>query len=83
MVLELKLNLADSVAQEAQAKGLLEPHALERMLRDELKRTRVEQLFAAADRLAAQDFPALTEAEVEQEIQAARAQRRSGHANGR
>ena len=46
------------------------------MLRDELKRSRVEQLFAAADRLAAQDLPALTEAEVEQEIQAARAQRR-------
>ena len=53
------------------------------MLRDELKRNRVAQLFAAADRLAAQDLPALTEAEVEQEIQAARTQRRSGHANGR
>ena len=83
MMLELKLDLADSVAQEAKAKGLLEPPALERMLRDELKRNRVAQLFAAADWLAAQDLPALTEAEVEQEIQAARTQRRSGHANGR
>jgi hypothetical protein len=33
-------------------------------------------LFAAADRLVAQEFPSLTEAEAEQEIQAARAQRR-------
>lgn len=83
MMLELKLNLSDSLADEAKAKGLLEPPAIERMLRDELKRSRVEQLFAAADRLAAQDLPSLTEAEVEQEIQAARAQRRAGHASGR
>lgn len=52
------------------------------MLREELKRRRVEQLFAAADRLAAQELPSLTEAEVEQEIQAARAQRRPGNASG-
>jgi len=83
MVFELKLDLSDSLAQEAKAKGLLEPPALERMLRDELKRSRVVQLFAAADRLAALDAPPLTEAEVEQEIQAARAQRRGDHANGR
>ena len=61
----------------------LEALALERMLRDELKRTRMEQLFTAANRRAAQDLPALTEAEVEQEIQAARAQRRAGLGNGR
>ena len=64
------------------ALSLLEALALERMLRDELKRTRMEQLFTAANRRAAQDLPALTEAEVEQEIQAARAQRRAGLGNG-
>ncbi len=83
MVLELKLNLSDSLADEARAKGLLEPPALERMLRGELKRSRVEEMFTAADRLAAQEPPPLTEAEVELEIQAARAQRRVGHASGR
>ncbi|MEI2725327.1 MAG: hypothetical protein V9H26_17950 [Verrucomicrobiota bacterium] len=83
MVLELKLNLSESLALEARDKGLLEAPAVERMLRAELKRNRVDQLFAAADRLAAQNQPALTEAEVEAEIQAARTQRRAADASRR
>ena len=83
MVLELKLDLSESLAQEAKDKGLLEGPAVERMLRAELKRNRVDQLFAAADRLAAQNLPTLTEAEVEAEIQAARTQRRATDASRR
>jgi len=83
MVLELKLDLSEALAQEAKSKGLLESPAVERMLRAELKRSRVDQLFAAADHLAAQSSPPMTEAEVEAEIQAARAQRRATDANGR
>ena len=83
MVLELKLDLTESLALEAKNKGLLEPPAVERMLRAELKRNRVDQLFAAADRLAAQNLPSLTEAEVETEIQAARTQRRATDASRR
>jgi len=52
-------------------------------LRAELKRNRVDQLFAAADRLAAQNPPALTKAEVEAEIQDARSQRRATDASRR
>ncbi len=77
MVLELKLDLSESLALEAKDKGLLESPAVERMLRADLKRNRVDQLFAAADRLAGQDLAPLTEAEVETEIQAARSQRRA------
>jgi hypothetical protein len=83
MVLELKLDLSDSLAQEARNRGLLEPPAVERMLRAELKRIRVDQLFAAADRLATQNLPPLTEAEVEAEIQAARSLRRTADASRR
>jgi hypothetical protein len=50
------------------------------MIREEIRRRRVERLFAAADRLAAQENPPLTEAEVEAEIQAARAKRRAADA---
>ena len=82
-MLELKLDLSESLAQEAKNKGLLEPPAVERMLRAELRRNRVDQLFAAADRLAAQSLPPLTEAEVETEIQAARLQRRAADASRR
>ncbi len=83
MVLELKLDLSESLALEAKNKGLLEAPAVERMLRAELKRNRGDQLFAAADRLASQNLPSLTEAEVETEIQAARTQRRATDASRR
>jgi post-segregation antitoxin (ccd killing protein) len=83
MVLELKVDLSDALAREAKDRGLLEPAAVERMLQAELKRSRVDQLFAAADRLAAQTSPSLSEAEVEEEIQAARAQRRTADASRR
>jgi len=77
--LELRLTLPDSLAREAEAKGLLTPQALESLLRAELQRGRVNQLFQAADRLAT--LPPLTEAEVEAEIQAARAERRAARAS--
>ncbi len=79
--LELKLKLPDSLVREAQASGLLTSQALEALLREEVQRRRVGQLFDAADRLAA--LPPLTETEVEAEIQAARAERRSSRASGR
>jgi len=83
MVLELKLDLSKSLAQEARDRGLLEAPAVERMLRAELRRDRVDQLFAAADRLAGQKLPPLTEAEVEMEIRAARSKRRAADASRR
>jgi len=68
--LEIKLTLPDSLVREAQASGLLTSQALENLLREEMRRRRVGQLFEVADRLAA--LPPLTETEVEAEIQAAR-----------
>lgn len=79
--LEIKLRLPDSLVREAKASGLLTSQALENLLREEVQRRRLGQLFEAADRLAA--LPPLTEAEVEAEIQAARAERRSPRASSR
>jgi hypothetical protein len=79
--LEIMLDLPDSLAREAEANGLLAPAVIEDLLRAELRRRRVEQLFDAADRLAALPLPPLTEAEVEAEIQAARQARRSTDAH--
>jgi len=72
---DIKLTLPDGLAREAEASGLLTAEALEGLLREELRRRRVDQLFEAADRLAQIKAPALTEAEVEAEIQAARRSR--------
>lgn len=80
--LDVRLTLSDREAREAEARGLLAPGSLETLLRSELRRRRMDHLFAAADRLAALPLPPLTEEEVESEIQAVRAQRRA-NAGGR
>lgn len=73
--IEIRLNLPDSVAREAEACGLLEPGSLEAMLCGELRRRRVDRLFEAADQLGALPEPPLTEQELEVEVQADRAGR--------
>ena len=81
--LEITLSLPDTVAREAEASGLLTAQNLEALIKTEIQRRRVEQLFAAADRLAALPGAALTETEIEAEIEAARAERRNEHAHRR
>lgn len=83
MSTEFKLTLPDSLAREAEASGLLTPEAIEGLLREEIRRRRVSQLFEAADRLAGLDIPPLTESEVEAEIEAARRSRRASDASSR
>ena len=68
---EIKLDLPDNLAREAETNGLLKPEAIESLLREEIRRRRVDGLFESADRLAASGVP-LTETEVEAEIAAVR-----------
>lgn len=77
---EIVLTLPDNLALEAEANGLLKPESIAALLRAEIRRRRVNKLFAAADRLSDLDQP-LTEAEVEAEIDAARKARRSTDAS--
>lgn len=74
----VQITLPDQLAQEAQSAGLLSPAALEKLLREQLKTRRVDELFGALDRMAAVDEPAAMSAEeVAEEIAAMRAERRS------
>ena len=77
---EIRLDLPDNLAREAETNGLLKPEAIESLLRDEIRRRRVDGLFESADRLAASVAP-LTETEVEAEIAAVREARRSSNAS--
>lgn len=70
----ITVSLPDELAQQAQSAGLLLPDAIERLLREAMKKRQVDQLFATMDKLA-QVKPALTEAEIDAEIEAARADR--------
>jgi hypothetical protein len=72
----VQITLPDQLAQEAQSAGLLSPARLERLLRDQLKAQRVDELFGAMDRMAAVDEPAvMSPEEVAAEIAAMRAER--------
>ena len=73
---EILLTLPDNLAREAEANGLLRPEFIASLLRTEIRRRRINKLFAAADRLADLDEP-LTDVEIEAEIAASRRERRS------
>ena len=74
--MELRVNLPDTLANEAQAAGLLTPQAIERLLREAVRSKAVNELFETADRLAAANIPPMTMAEIQAEVDAVRKARR-------
>jgi len=71
---QVKLELPDPLAKEAQAAGLLAPEQLVRMLREALRAKRIEKLAAAREVLAANPLPPMTTEEIQAEIDAYRAE---------
>lgn len=78
----LQFDLPDSLAREAEKRGLLGAPAIEAMLREALRTRRIEELFAGLDRLDQVNFPPLTDEEVRAEIDAVRRERRADRASG-
>lgn len=74
---EVTVKLPDELAAEARAAGLLQDEALEKVVRDALRRKAVGELFDALDEIEAAKLPPMTEEEIQAEIDAARAERRS------
>jgi len=74
--LELKLNLPDRLAQEAQRAGLLSEVAIEKLLRAALRGERIERMAQAREQLAAQPLPPMSPEEIQAEIDAYRAESR-------
>ena len=75
--LELTLNLPDELASKAQAAGLLNSEAIEKLLREQLRKQAGQELRAMMDKLDAEGTPPMTEDEVQAEIEAYRAERRA------
>jgi hypothetical protein len=69
------------LAREAEEAGLKMPDAVEVLLREELKRRRVERLFSTADRIADLNVAPMSEEEIQAEVDAVRKAQRS-HATG-
>lgn len=79
--LDITITLPDELAYEARARGLLTPESLQQLLDAELARQRrVDNLFTLMDRLDKADIPPMTNDEINEEIRAARAERRAEHA---
>lgn len=75
---KIQISLPDQLAEEARRAGLLSPERLEQLLREQLNAKRVEDLFLAMDRMAeVKDPPPMSPDEVQREIAAMRAERRS------
>ena len=69
----VEIELPDTLAKQAKKAGLLEPDALERMVREALLARRVENLAQARDILATNPLPPMTPEEIQAEIDAYRA----------
>ena len=74
--LEVKLDLPESLAKEAQQAGLLTPQAVETMLRERLRAQRVAELREAVKQMVSAGGAPMTMEEIEAEIQAYRKERR-------
>lgn len=70
----ITVSLPDDLAQAARSAGLLRDEAIAALLREAMQKRQVDRLFDTIGKLAALE-PPLTEAEIDAEIAAARAER--------
>ena len=78
--LELKLTLPVQLAKKAKAAGLLKPEAIEKLLREQLRRQAGEELQAMMDKLADANIPPMSIDEIQAEVNAVRKARRAREA---
>lgn len=70
---ELKVTLPDRLAREAREAGLLSPKAIQRLLREAMRRRAAAREFlAVADRVAAARVPPMSEEAIQAEIDSVR-----------
>ena len=75
--LEVKLNLPDRLAREAQAAGLLTPKALSRLLKEAIQRRAAQALLAGARRATDNGSRPLSMKEIQAEVESVRQARRA------
>lgn len=75
--LEVKLDLPDRLAREAQAAGLLTSRALSRLLKDAMRRRAAQALLAGAARASQAGSKPLSMREIQAEVNAVRRERKA------
>ncbi|OGA07030.1 MAG: hypothetical protein A3D95_04445 [Betaproteobacteria bacterium RIFCSPHIGHO2_12_FULL_69_13] len=77
---ELKLSLPDQLVNQAKAAGLLTSEAIERLVRQAIRKAAAQRLIEYGRRLREPGTPEISEAELETELKAVRAQLREARA---
>jgi cytochrome P450 len=80
---EVRLNLPDQVALEAQRAGLLSDEAISRLVEEAVRRESGKRLLDAMARLREANVPPLSEEEIAEEVATVRAARKTTGAAGR
>jgi hypothetical protein len=78
--LQVKLELPDPLAKEAEDMGLLEPNALQDMVREAVRKRHIAQFAEVRRKVAEAGIPPMTTEEIQAEIDAYRAERRAKNA---
>ncbi|MSQ52090.1 MAG: hypothetical protein EXR28_09395 [Betaproteobacteria bacterium] len=73
----VEISLPDQLASEARRAGLLTQDAIERLMREAIRRQALVELKQAKNRMTVVEGPEMTPEEIQEEIKAARAERRA------
>lgn len=73
----VQFTLPDDLAQQARSAGLLTNEAIESLLRERLRKQAGLELRALMDKLSADNTPEMSLEEIQAEVDAVRAERRS------
>jgi hypothetical protein len=75
--LEMRLTLSERLAKEARAAGLLNPKAIEKLLREAVRRQALRQFLSVSDRVAAAGITPMSLDDIQEEVNAVRKARRA------
>ena len=81
--LQLKLTLPDQLAKRAKKAGLLNAQSIETLLREAMRKKALARFLQVSERVAAAGVPAMSEEEIQAEVDAVRRARRKRLAPGR
>ena len=81
--LQSKLTLPDQLAKRAKKAGLLNAQSIETLLREAMRKKALARFLQVSERVAAAGVPAMSEEEIQAEVDAVRRARRKRLAPGR
>lgn len=79
----LEVKLSDRLARDARKAGLLSAKAIEKLLREAIRKRAAQAFLAVAERVAVAKIPPMSEEEIQLEVNAVRKAKRQARARRR